>query len=543
MARTRANSSNLLRQIPGYDPLATCGDAAFDDEAATNAIGFFSQCLRHVKGERADQPFRLEPWQKAIVANLFGWKRPDGTRRYREAFIFVPRKNGKSCLGAGIGLLLLFCDGEPGAEVYSAAADRDQANIVFSMAKAMVLAEPTLSAASEVLQRSIRLRGLLSFYKVVSSEVNTKHGYNAHGVIVDELHAQPNPELVDVLKTSMGARRQPLMIYITTSDFEREGSVCNEKHSYASKVRDGVIDDPSFLPVIYEAEKDDDWTDPETWRKANPNLGISVSEEFLTEECQKARELPRYENTFKRLFLNIRTGQEVRWISMESWDASAGGIPAKDLEQHLLGQTCYGGLDLSSVSDLTAFALVFPRDDGTYAVILRFWVPSENSRERERRDKVPYHTWAREGWIEETPGGSVDYATIRRRINDLGDLYGIQEIAIDPYNAEHTAQDLKADGFEPVFFRQGFLSMSGPSKQFETLIIAENLQHGGNPVLRWNVSNVTVKEDEAGNIKPNKAKSGEKIDGVVATIMALGRAMMRQEKFRSVYEQRGLLRL
>jgi phage terminase large subunit-like protein len=533
----------LVDQIPGYDPVETRGDSVFDEEAARNAIDFFPECLRHVKGERADEPFRLEPWQQAIIANLFGWKRPDGTRRYREALLFVPRKNGKSCLGAGIGLLLLFCDGEPGAEVYSAAADRDQANIVFSMAKAMVLAEPTLSQASEVLQKSIRLRGLLSFYKVVSSEVNTKHGYNAHGVIVDELHAQPNPELVDVLKTSQGARRQPLMVYITTSDFEREGSVCNEKHSYACKVRDGIIDDPSFLPVIYEADKEEDWTTPEVWRKANPNLGISLSEEFLTEECQKAQELPRYENTFKRLFLNIRTGQEVRWLSIESWDASAGGIPAKDLEDHLLGETCYGGLDLSSVSDLTAFALVFPREAGNYAAVLRFWVPAENARERERRDKVPYHTWAREGWLEETPGGSVDYATIRKRINELGEQYAIQEVAIDPYNAEHTSQDLKSDGFEPVFFRQGFLSMSGPSKQLETLIIAGKLQHGGNPVLRWNISNVTCAEDSAGNIKPNKAKSGEKIDGVVATIMALGRAMMRQEKFRSVYEQRGLLRL
>ena len=301
-----------LRLIPGYDPFTAAGDCTFDEDAAKHAVGFFEDCLTHVKGELAGQYVLLAPWQQAVVGNLFGWKRPDGTRRYREAFIFVPRKQGKTLIASGLALYSFFCDGEPGAEIYCAAADRDQAKLLWDVARRQIMAEPVLANACRLYQHSIVIDSMGSSFKAISADAHTKHGYNSHFVVVDELHAQPNSELVDVLLTSTGARRQPMVVYLSTSDFERP-SVCNQKHEYAAKVRDGIIDDPYFLPVIYEASRDDDWTDPEVWAKVNPNLGVSLSLEYLERECRRAQETPSYENTFKRLHLNIRTQSTAAW--------------------------------------------------------------------------------------------------------------------------------------------------------------------------------------------------------------------------------------
>jgi len=264
-----------LKLIPGYDPEATGGDYTFNEDRARIACWFFHQCLKHVKGAKAGTALLLEPWQRAIVGNLFGWYRRDGTRRYREAFVFVPRKNGKTTLAAGIMLYMMFMDGEPGAELYSAAADREQATLVYEQAKGMVLADPDFSRMCKIYStaKCIYDEKTNSSYKAVSAEANTKHGYNSHCVIIDELHAHKDRELVDVLITSTGSRTQPLVLHVTTSDYQRE-SICNEKYEYACQVRDGIIDDPSFLPVIYEASIDDDWKDPEIWAKANPNLGV-----------------------------------------------------------------------------------------------------------------------------------------------------------------------------------------------------------------------------------------------------------------------------
>ena len=280
----------------------------------------------------------------------------------------------------------------------------------------MVLAEPELLARGRVFLNNIVVEATGSELKVVSAEAYTKHGVNAHGVIIDELHAQPNRELVDVLTTSTGARRQPLIIYITTADFDRE-SICNEKYDYACKVRDGIIADPAFLPVIYEAQRDDDWTSPAVWARANPNLGVSVSREYLERECRRAQETPTYENTFKRLHLNLRTQQDVRWLSIEAWDA-CGDEPVD--ESALDGQACFAGLDLSTTTDVSALALVFPDSDGTVAVVSRFWIPGDNAEKRERRDRVPYQTWCRQGLIDMTPGNVIDYERIRSAINELG---------------------------------------------------------------------------------------------------------------------------
>jgi len=521
--------ARTLKQIPGYDPFATAGDCTFDEAAARHALDFIAECCTHVKGELAGQPFKLEPWQQAIIANLYGWIRPDGSRRYREAFIFVPRKNGKSTMIAAIVLYALFCEGEPGAEIYSAAAEREQARLVYEQVAGMIRNEPVLRDSSTIYKYSVVVGG--ASYKAISAEAGSKHGFNSSLVVVDELHAQPNRELVDVLATSMGSRRQPLMIHITTSDFDRE-SICNEKHDYAGKVRDGILEDRSFLPVIYEATTEDAWTDPKVWAKANPNLGISLSEDNLARECQRAQDSPAFENTFKRLHLNIRTEQEVRWLRMASWDACDGAVEVPD------GGCCWCGLDLAATSDVTAFVAAFRGEDGGYILVPKFWLPQEKAKERDRRDRVPYLTWARQGFITLTEGNVVDYEAIRRDINEFATRYTIEGLAADPWNAYHILRELGEDDGLPVFeHRQGFASMAAPTKEFERAVLDGKIAHGGNPVLRWMASNVTVETDAAGNLKPSKKKSTEKIDGIVASIMAIGRASLGGE---SAYEDHGV---
>lgn len=528
--------AELIRQIPGYDPYANCGDCWFDEAAAERAVRFFEKYLTHVKGELANKPFLLEDWQKAIIANLFGWKRPDGTRRYREAFAFIPRKNGKTAMVAGLVNYVLFWDGEPGAEIYSAAADRDQARLVFDQAKGMVLQNHKLSTNARVYNNSIVRQEKGSSYKAISAEANTKHGYNSHFIVVDELHAQPNRELVDVLATSTGARRQPMIVHITTAGYDRH-SICYEKYDYACKVRDGVIPDPYFLPVIYEALAEDDWTKEATWYKANPNLGVSVSLEYMERECQRAKDSPAYENTFRRLHLNQWTEQDVRWLSMEKWDAC--NIAHRDLN----GRECFIGLDLSSTTDLTAMAAVFPDRDGTRDVLAKFYVPEEKAHERELRDRVPYVLWGKQEYLTITPGNVVDYEYIRRDLLDMAKRYRIRKVSIDPWNATQLAVQLGQDGFEVEECRQGYHTLSAPSKQVDAMVASGKYRHSGQPVLRWCASNVAVEQDAAGNIKPSKKKSTERIDGIVALVMAEGQAMLAEPQTVSVYETRGMMAL
>ncbi len=537
----------LLLDIPGYDPFTQAGDCWFDDEAAQLAMDFFPECLTHIKGPKTGQPFILETWQKSIIANLFGWKRPDKTRRYRSLFELVPRKNGKTPFAAGIVLYCLLCDHEGGAEIYSAAADRDQAKLVFGWARGMARGHEALSARIRPYQNSLveivpgTTEDTGSFYKPISADAFTKHGYNASLVVVDELHAQPNRELVDVLETSTAARSQPLMIYITTSDYQRE-SICNEKYDYACKVRDGIIDDMSFLPVIYEATRDDDWTDPKVWEKANPNLGISVSLDYIKAACQKAQESPPFENTFKRLHLNIQTEQDVRWLSMEKWKLCDELIAPEDL----IGKSCYGAMDLSTVSDIACYMKLFPLEDGRFVFLPKFYVPEENAWKREKKDRVPYITWAKQGFITLTPGDVVDYSYIKKDLEEDWVKYQMEALAFDRWNFEALRQQFLAVGIpgdKMISFGQGFVSLSAPSKEFEKLVISGKLIHNNNPVLKWMASNVSVELDAAGNFKPSKKKSSEKIDGIVAAIMALGQSMTQELVGESVYETRGLLDL
>ncbi len=554
---TPAELKKIIKEIPGYDPFRDAAGCRFNPKLANAALRFFETKLRHIEGAVAGRPFKLERWQQAVVANLFGWLRENGTRRYRESLIYVPRKNGKTPWMAGIALYVLLEDAEAGQQNFIAAASREQAGKLFRYAKLMVNASQDLSARCRVYggtaqggqsKSIVKLPDESSFLQVIAADGGVTHGGTSNLVIVDELHAQPNRELMDVLQTSLTSenRPQPLMICITTADFARE-SICNEKHDYAKKVRDGIIPPElaaSFLPVIYEAI-DEDWTAEETWRKCNPNLGISVSLDQLRLECKRAQETPTYENTFKRLHLNIKTQNDVRWIPMERWDAMNAANPLLWREKMLYamkGKPCTGGLDLSTSLDVTAFVLSF--NFGNSKIWLPyFWIPGDNAEKRERRDRVPYLTWARQGFIKMTAGDVIDYDTVRSDINELGKQFDIQKIGFDPWNSSQIVQQLMGDGFEMLSFRQGYGSLSGPSKELVKLILAGTLEHGGNPVMRWMASNASTEEDAAGNIKPSKAKSTERIDGIVAGVMALGVAMAEPPKPKSVYESRGVLSL
>jgi len=510
----------------------------FDAQAADLALAFVEELLVHVKGEWAGQPFILLPWERVIIRDLFGWKRADGTRQYRRAYIEIARKNGKSTLAAAIALLLLFLDDEPGAEVYGAAADREQAAIVFDLAKQMTEASPELSHRAEIYKRSVVVPATSSVYRVVSADVKTKHGFNAHGVIADELHAWPSRDLWDVLTTATGSRRQPLVVAITTAGYDRE-SICWEQHEHARQVLEGTIEDPEFYAFIAAADEKDDWTDPKTWRKANPSMGVAVKEEYLAAECRRAQLTPAYLNTFLRLHLNRWTQQDVRWLPMDAWNACGGEISIG------VAQACYGGLDLASSSDLAAFLLDFPPgpdDPELHHWLPFFWIPEANLFERVRKDRVPYDAWARMGLVKITPGNVIDYATIGADIVELGKSFNIREIAFDRWGAIQMSQQLEAAGFTLVAFGQGFVSMSAPTKELLRLTLDGKIAHAGHPVLRWMADNLMVEQDSAGNVKPSKKKSREKIDGIVAGIMALDRALRNgRGDPGSVYETRGIV--
>ena len=517
-------------------------DFWFDERAAAIAVAFFEKLLVHTKGDWAGGAFTLQAWQRdEIIRPLFGWKRRDGTRRYRRAYIEIPRKNGKSTLCAGIALLLLFADGEAGAEVYSAAADRDQASIVFDTAKTMAEASPQLIRRCKPFKRSIVVPESNSFYRVLSADAYTKHGLNAHGIVFDELHAQPNRELYDVLNTSTGARKQPMMVMITTAGYDRN-SICWEQHDVAKRVLearrigDAGNDDPELFVFIAAAEDGDDWTDPAVWAKANPGLGVTVSVEYMQGQCRQAMQSPAYQNTFRRLHLNQWTSQESRWLNMVDWDACNTPLP------DLSGRICYGGLDLASTTDIAALVLAFAPVAAHEPVWLLpfFWVPEENLIARGRKDRVAYDAWARDGLIEATPGNVIDYGYIERRIGELSKIYKLKEIAFDPWNASQTAQSVGNAGITMIEMRQGMASMTAPTKELNRLVMSRGIGHGGNLVLRWMADNVVVKSDAAGNLKPDKGMSRQRIDGVVAAIMAIDRMTRNQGKKESVYKSRGL---
>lgn len=504
----------------------------YDEVVAEAAVAFFPRYLRLTTGEWAGRPFDLEDWQADIVRRLFGWKRPDGPRRYRRARIWVPRKNGKTEFAAGIGMLATVADGEPGAQILSIAEDKSQASIVFEKASAMALLSPDLSTHLELLSTSIYCPALMSTFKPLSGIPKGKHGLNAHCLLGDEAHEWSSDRLYTFVRQSMGARRQPLDVIISTAG-ERKGFGW-ELYQECVKIRDGVIDDPETLVVIYAAEADDDWTDPAVWAKANPNLGVSVKLSFLEDECRQAQENPRKENDFRRYHLNQWVEQSVRWITKDAWNACTDDPTDPtlwaSLPERLRGRKCWGGLDLASTRDVTAFVLLFPPDgrDDRFTLLCRFYVPRETLDVRVRRDRIPYDLWAASGALVATDGHAgrtTDYGYIFLDVQQAARDFDVQHIAYDRWNSSDLVNRLRDDGAPMKEMGQGFGSMASPTKEFERLVFAHQFEHGNHPVLRWMASNVAVAQDAAGNMKPAKDRSSEKIDGIVATIMALGKWM------------------
>ena len=531
-----------MRHLKKYTPTRfKAPDSTYDKAAADYAVAFI-EALCHTKGTWSGKPFELIDWQEQIVRDVFGMLKPNGYRQFNTAYVEISKKQGKSELAAAVALFLTCADGEQRAEVYGCAADRNQASIVFNVAADMVRMCPALSKRVKILDATKRLiyQPTGSIYQVLSADVGNKHGFNTHGVVFDELHTQPNRKLYDVMTKGSGdARMQPLYFLITTAG-DNQNSICWEVHQKALDILEGRKRDATFYPVIYGASQEDDWADPKVWKKANPSLGITVGIDKVKAAFESARQNPAEENSFRQLRLNQWVKQAVRWMPMDKWDACSFAVDEKALE----GRVCYGGLDLSSSTDITAFVLVFPPldEDDKYSVLPYFWIPEDNIDLRVRRDHVNYDLWERQGYIKSTEGNVVHYGYIEQFIEELGKKFNIREIAFDRWGAVQMVQNLEGMGFTVVPFGQGFKDMSPPTKELMKLTLEEKIAHGGNPVLRWMMDNIFIRTDPAGNIKADKEKSTEKIDGAVATIMALDRAIRcGNDSGASVYDSRGLL--
>ena len=492
----------------------------YDQTKADHAVNFIN-CLKHTKGQWRGVPFELLPWQDKIIRDIFGTVKENGYRQYNTAYVEIPKKNGKSELAAAVALLMTCGDGEWGAEVYGCASDRQQASIVFDVAVDMVDQCPALKKRIKPIMSVKRLvyQPTNSFYQVLSAEAYTKHGLNVHAVIFD-------------------ARTQPLYFLITTAGTDRN-SICFEQHQKAEDILMGRKIDPTFYPVIYGIADDDDWGSEESWYKANPSLGHTIALEKVQNAYQSAKENPAEENIFRQLRLNQWVKQSTRWMPMDRWDECDFEVD----QDSLLGRECYAGLDLSSTSDITAFVLVFPprTEKEKYSILPFFWIPEENLQLRVRRDHVPYDVWEKQGQLQMTEGNVIHYGFIEKFIEDLGMKYHILEIAFDRWGAVQMVQNLEGMGFTVVPFGQGYKDMSPPTKELMKLTLEKKLAHGGHPVLRWMMDNVFVRQDPAGNIKMDKEKSTEKIDGAVATVMALDRAIRNEGTTGSVYDERGII--
>lgn len=508
----------------------------FNRAKALRAIEFF-KFLKHSKGEWAGKSFTLSPWQCFIVWCVFGWQIKDEkgrwVRRFKKVHQEVARKNGKSTMLAGIGLYLLVADGEDGAEVYSAATKKDQAKITHDEAIKMVKASPDLAGIVRAFRDSLAYDGTGSVFKPLASEEDSLDGLNVSGAIIDELHAHRTRKVYDVLDTATGARAQPLVWAITTAGAKGEG-LYNDEHLYAQKVLNGEVLDDSYFAIIFCIDEGDDWADESVWVKANPNLGVSVSVSDLRRKAARAKEMATVQNDFIRLHMNRQTQQVVRWLDLDKWDACGEPFDPSVLE----GRPCFGGLDLSTKLDLTAWVMVFPpvEDDPFWYVLVRCFVPADNAVARERKDRVPYSAWEREGHITMTEGNVVDYDFVRSQVEADCSTYQVVAVAYDAWNATQIANQLQQDGVNMVQFGQGFRSMSEPSKEMERLVVQGMIRHGGHPIAKWCAGNVAVETDPAGNIKPSKKKSTERIDVIVALVMALGLAITQGDGAASVYE-------
>lgn len=508
----------------------------FDKKAAMRAIRFIEK-LKHTKGEWAGQRFRLEPWQQFVLWNIFGWKNADGMRRFRYAYIEIARKNGKTALSAGIGLYMLFADGESRPEVYSAATVKDQAKICFSDAVEIVKATDLKNYLTPYRNSIVyELKG--GTMKPLSSDYGTHDGLNPSCGIIDEFHAHKDSGMFDVIKSAFGARRQPLMFIITTAGFDKSGA-CYAYRENVIKVLRGVNEDDSLFGIIYTLDDKSEWDDPKMWIKANPNLGVSLSADYLADQVKDAKNRPEAVRNVMTKNVDLWVDAERTWILDDAWQKCIGTTAPADLK----GCACWGGLDLSNVSDITAYVLLFHEND-CFQLLPHFWIPEEKMLEKVRKENINYDKWVAEGYVTVTPGNVIDYDFVKADILRIVADYDLRTSAYDRWNASQTIIDLQNEGMECNPFGQGYGSMSAPTKEFEKLVLTGKIEHFGNPVLRWMLASTLVKTDPAGNIKPDKEKSTQKIDGIVAAIMALGEWMTAQADDESnPYENRGLLTL
>jgi phage terminase large subunit-like protein len=532
----------MMRKLKNYKPTRFMAKTSHYDEYAANVVVTFIEQLKHTKGEFYKKPFILIDWQEQIIRDIFGILKPDGYRQFTTAYIEVPKKCGKSELAAAVALYMLCADGEQRAEVYGCAADRDQASLVFDVACDMVKLCPALEKRCDIRpsKKSIEFGLTNSRYKALSADVAGKSGVNVSALIFDELWVQKDRKFFEMMTVGTSdARRNPLHFIITTAGNDTN-SICYELHQKAVDILEGRKVDPTFYPVIYGADPSEDWTDENVWKEANPSLGITIGIDKVRAACESAKQNPREENAFRQLRLNQWVKQSIRWMPMDKWDACAFPVNEKDLE----GRVCYGGLDLSSTTDVTAFVLVFPPEDENdkFCVLPYFWVPEDTLDLRVKRDHVPYDIWQKQGYLMTTEGNVVHYGFIEKYIEDLGERFNIREIAFDRWGAVQMVQNLEGMGFTVIPFGQGFKDMSPPTKELMKLTLEQRIAHGGHPVLRWMMDNIYIRQDPAGNIKADKEKSTEKIDGAIATIMALDRAIRcGNDTGESVYDTRGLL--
>ena len=508
----------------------------FDRKAAARAIKFI-ESIKHTKGEWAGRRFILEPWQQFVVWNIFGWKLADGTRRFRYVYIEIARKNGKTALSAGIGLYMLFADGESRPEVYSAATVKDQAKICFADAVEIVKATDLKNYITPYRNSIVyELKG--GQFKPLSSDYGTHDGLNPSCGIIDEFHAHKDSGMFDVIKSAFGARRQPLMFIITTAGFNKAGA-CYAYRDNVIKVLRSINQDDTLFGMIYTLDSNEEWDNPKMWIKSNPNLGVSLSVNYLAGEIKDAKNRPEAVRNVMTKNVNLWVDAEKTWILDEVWQKCDGLSRVEDLQSC----DCWGGLDLSNVSDITAFVLLF-NENNRFQLLPFFWIPEEKMLEKIRKENINYDHWVRQGFVKVTPGNITDYDFVKADILKIAADYNLKSTAYDRWNSSQTIIDLSNEGliFNP--FGQGYGSMSAPTKQFEALVLSEQIEHFGNPVLRWMLSSTLVKTDPAGNIKPDKEKSTQKIDGIVASIMALGEWMTDQANDDSnPYNDRGLLTL
>jgi phage terminase large subunit-like protein len=512
----------------------------WSDEPIPDPLGRADKAVRFVRklrlheGRFAGKPFPLADWQERLIQRIYGPVDELGRRQVRTVFVMVPRGSGKSSLAAALGLLHTFGpEKEAGGQVIAAAADREQASIVFTAASRMIQHDAVLSRITNITPSIKRIQHPASgsTFRAVSHEAYSKHGLSITCLLADEIHAWPTRELWDVLTTSMGKREQPLTLAITTAGVGREG-IAWELYDYARRVQAGEVDDVTFLPVLLEPPEGFDWRDPAVWAYVNPALGVFRSLEEMQTSAKRAEHVPAQQAAFRQLYLNEwREGHAEPWIDLDLWDQAATDLTLDDIPD---GVRAWIGVDLASVSDLAAVVTVVEHEGG-YFCRPAFFCPAEGIRRRGERDGVNYPLWAEQGYLTATPGSVIDYSYIEQHIADLAERFRVQVI-IDRWNSTATTTRLQEQGIDVVTMGQGYASLSPAMKETERLILARQIAHTGCPILRWNLSNVAVARDPAGNIKPDRAKSKDKIDGVLGLIMAVGVASASPGA--SVYEER-----